>query len=89
MSDRQFHGEGYDTRALSPVERARHRHLYAEVDKNFRPISEDQLKILADATIVTQAARLIQNLPKTIMSLCFIVGGAIGAGAWLASKGIL
>ena len=89
MSEKQFHGEGYDPGEFSPQERKQHRHMYAEIDKNFRPISDEKLKLLDDATIVTQAARLIHGLPKTILYLFAIIASAVSAGVWLASKGIL
>lgn len=89
MADRQFHGEGYDKSPFSESENARHRHMYSVIDKEFREIGADKLKLLDDAAMVTGAAKLIANLPKTLAWLFVLIGGAVSVGVWLASKGLV
>lgn len=80
MSEKQFHGEGYSREDFSPDERARHRHMYSELDRNFREMDEKTFEAITKSAVLVTAAQIIASIIKVGGPIA-ISGLAMGAYA--------
>lgn len=89
MPINQFDGSGYKETVLKGTEAAQHRHMFNELDRNFRPISDEDIEVMKSATSLVKASAILSKLPKYISWITMLIGSSIAAGAYLASKGFL
>ena len=79
MSDNQFHGEGFDPGEFSETERRKHRHMYAELNENFRKMDERTFKTLETGAAAIRGMQILAAIGK--------FGWPLGLGGFVIGVG--